>query len=285
MRILIFLIAASAFAQFSPPSGGGSGNVTASGTLTSTGCVTGAGTTVVQVPSANCTIDASGNIIANTITTGGPTPTMNGVDYLKGSTSGGVAFSVANVAGTAITYIYPTSNGAAGQALTDNGSTTCPTNLLANAPATCHQLIWTTPSSSFSLFQSWFQQSGTTIPGSTTRYFPLMGSTIYVTGNAENLYQMKVQAAGSLKNFCVQRYNDLQPNDGSLVYTVRQNGADSAVTVTFAANTTGVLATPVCDTTHTLTISSGDLLDISAKNNSASTSGTILGIFGEISIN
>lgn len=51
--------------------GGGSGTVTISGaSLASTECVTGAGTTVVQTPSANCTVDASGNVTANSLSIG-----------------------------------------------------------------------------------------------------------------------------------------------------------------------------------------------------------------------
>lgn len=51
--------------------GGGSGTVTVvgSGTLTSTACVTGGGTQTLQTPSANCTVDSSGNVSVNTLTT------------------------------------------------------------------------------------------------------------------------------------------------------------------------------------------------------------------------
>ena len=68
----------------------------------------------------------------------------DGAFWWKGHTSGSQAFAVADVAGTAITLILPTTNPTSGQVLADNGSTTCPTNLPAGLPATCHQLIWNT---------------------------------------------------------------------------------------------------------------------------------------------
>lgn len=53
--------------------GGGGGTVTVvgSGSLTSTNCVTGGGTTTIQTPSANCTVDSSGNVSTNSVTSTG----------------------------------------------------------------------------------------------------------------------------------------------------------------------------------------------------------------------
>jgi hypothetical protein len=53
------------------PAGSGTVTVVASGSLTSTACVTGGGTTTIQTPSATCTIDTSGNIVTSGgVTTG-----------------------------------------------------------------------------------------------------------------------------------------------------------------------------------------------------------------------
>jgi len=68
--------------------------------------------------------------------------TKSGSVTLSGITSGVVALAAADVAGTAIAYVLPATNGTANQALIDTGSTTCPT-LAAGAPTTCHQLSWT----------------------------------------------------------------------------------------------------------------------------------------------
>ena len=66
----------------------------------------------------------------------------SGAEYYQGLTSGGVALAAGDVAGTAITYVLPTTNGAANQVLIDSGSTTCPT-LASGLPTTCHLLVWT----------------------------------------------------------------------------------------------------------------------------------------------
>lgn len=65
----------------------------------------------------------------------------SGVTCWSGLTSGRICVSVANVAGTEIVYLYPSTAGTAGQVLSDSGSTTCPT-LPAGYPSTCHQMAW-----------------------------------------------------------------------------------------------------------------------------------------------
>jgi hypothetical protein len=67
--------------------------------------------------------------------------THSGIVELNGLTSGEVAFAVADVAGTAIAYILPSTNGVADQVLFDSGVTTCPT-LPTGSPSTCHLLKW-----------------------------------------------------------------------------------------------------------------------------------------------
>lgn len=59
---------------------------------------------------------------------------------LQGLTSGSVALAVKDIAGTAITYVLPSTNLSANQFLMNNGSVTCPT-LNAAMPTTCHELI------------------------------------------------------------------------------------------------------------------------------------------------
>lgn len=135
------------------PAGTGTVTVVSAGTLFSTACVTGGGTQTLQTPSSNCTIDSGGNIVAQSISTGGPTPTASGLAYLQGLTSGGVAWAVNDVAGTAIVYILPSTNGAANQFLMDNGVITCPT-LPAGAPTVCHSVIWTSATGSGSVVRA-----------------------------------------------------------------------------------------------------------------------------------
>ncbi len=71
----------------------------------------------------------------------GQDTTHSAILELQGLTSGEVALGVADIAGTAITYVLPSTNGVAGQVLSDSGVTACPT-FAAGAPATCHLLTW-----------------------------------------------------------------------------------------------------------------------------------------------
>lgn len=75
-------------------SGGGSGTVSvvSSGSLTSTALVTGGGTTTLQTPASSATLDSSGNLVVNSISTGSSAPTCTagtaGLLCLKEGTAG-----------------------------------------------------------------------------------------------------------------------------------------------------------------------------------------------------
>lgn len=72
----------------------------------------------------------------------------SGMDYLKGKTSGGKAWVVADVAGTASAIIMPTTGEGANKVLTIGASITCPT-LPTGSPTTCYQGSWSTITSAF----------------------------------------------------------------------------------------------------------------------------------------
>jgi hypothetical protein len=122
--------------------GAGTVAVVGAGNLAATLCTTGGGSQTIQTPSANCTVDASGNIIGLSFNSGGPSPNTSGILRVNGKTSGGQAFVSADVGGTLIALIMPTTNPTANQILADTGSATCPT-LPSGSPTTCHQLSWT----------------------------------------------------------------------------------------------------------------------------------------------
>lgn len=92
-----------------------------------------------------CTMDSSQNIVCTGQYTGtafiGSDTLHSAILYLQGKTSGGVALGVDDIAGTAITYVLPSTNGTAGQVLSDNGAISCPT-FAGTTPGTCHQLVW-----------------------------------------------------------------------------------------------------------------------------------------------
>lgn len=110
----VAILAAAAMAQtVTPPPGGGGGGLT--------GCTVSAGV-------LTCT-----GFVASGVDSGSV--------LLNGLTSGAVNLAVADVAGTAITYVLPSTNGTAGQILTDSGVTACPT-LPPGAPPVCHLMQW-----------------------------------------------------------------------------------------------------------------------------------------------
>lgn len=167
--------------------GGGVGTVTVvgSGTLTSTDCVTGGGSQQIQTPSANCTIDSSGNISANSFI-GTDTSVSTGVLF-NGLTSGQVMLAVDDVAGTGITYVLPSTNGVVGQVITDNGVVACPT-LAAGSPSVCHQMIWSTPAGTGNVISGGTLTSNQLVIGQGTTAVATLGSlgttTTVLHGNA-----------------------------------------------------------------------------------------------------
>lgn len=118
-----------------------------------------------------CTADGSNGITC----TGSMTalgfisdPTKSGGEYFKGVTSGGAAIAARSIAGTAITYYLPTTNGTAGQILSDSGAITCDANLPTGFPAVCHLMVWiaastgtTTPSSTETFTNKTYDAEGT----------------------------------------------------------------------------------------------------------------------------
>ncbi len=79
--------------------------------------------------------------------------------------------------------------------------------------------------------------------------------------------------AGTLKNFYVNNGN--QPATGSLVYTIRKSGVDSAFVITVAA---GSLSGVFSNTTSTLSVVAGDFIGIKITNNASTASGAIIGV-------
>jgi len=78
---------------------------------------------------------------------------------------------------------------------------------------------------------------------------------------------------GTLKNFYVNNGN--QPATGSLVYTIRKNGADTAFVLTVAA---GSLSGVFSNTTSTLSVVAGDFIGFKITNNASTGSGAIIGV-------
>jgi len=124
---------------------GGVGNVVGPASATDSAIVLYNGTTGKLIKNSNCTVDSTG--VATCLGYKSSDSSHSGAALFDGMTSGGVSIAAADVAGTAIVYVLPSTNGAGGQILSDGGVTTCPT-LAAGFPTVCHLLTWTAPPSS-----------------------------------------------------------------------------------------------------------------------------------------
>ncbi len=102
--------------------------------------------------------------------------------------------------------------------------------------------------------------------GSTTDY---LGYN--VTGLTEANTYTPIPASGTLSDFYI-RTPDSQGGGGSYVLTLRVNGVSSPLVITIPAGGGGILS----DTTHSVSVTSGDNIDIKRVNNDSGTSATIL---------
>jgi hypothetical protein len=91
-----------------------------------------------------------------------------------------------------------------------------------------------------------------------TRYM----SQIYLMSDTETNAQRPIGSAGTFRNLFA-RTTITMPANASLVFTLRKNGADTAITVSIPANSA---AGTYSDTTHTVAFAQGDLWDIMAVN-------------------
>jgi hypothetical protein len=105
-----------------------------------------------------------------------------------------------------------------------------------------------------------------TIAASTTNWTCPGVSGVLAAENA-----MVIPKGGTLRNLTI-RMGGTQPASGSLVCTLRVNGADTALVVTIPAGST---AGNYQDTTHTVALSDLDRVGFKIVNNATGTSGTI----------
>lgn len=113
---------------------------------------------------------------------------------------------------------------------------------------------------------------GTTVAaGATTYGCFFIGAPVAFASEFQRRNLMPI--AGTLKNFYVNNGN--QPATGSLVYTIRKSGVDSAFVITVAA---GSLSGVFSNTTSTLSVVAGDFIGIKITNNASTASGAIIGV-------
>ncbi len=106
---------------------------------------------------------------------------------------------------------------------------------------------------------------GVSIGTDLTTYAAFMGGAFGTTNfnSTSGRRQHILPYAGVVKNLYI-RTTTAQPAGGSLVFTVRKNGTDTAVTLTIAA---GGSAGTFTDLTNSVSFDAGDLIDLKAVNN------------------
>lgn len=114
---------------------------------------------------------------------------------------------------------------------------------------------------------------------------PAAGSTNYLPpyyyGVNAIIYNFLSSKAGTLKNLKIVT-NSAQPATGTLVFTVMVENAASAITTTVTA---GAAAATWSDTTHSVSINSGDRVSLRVVNNATGASAQIGGASLELEIN
>lgn len=97
-----------------------------------------------------------------------------------------------------------------------------------------------------------FQNCTVTAVSSGTRYHGIAGYGVNTTTEAQ--MQTKIPKAGTLKNGVIRITSNTR--NGTTVYTLRKNSADTALTTTVPATTSGTFK----DTTHFISIAANDLV-------------------------
>ena len=145
--------------------------------------------------------------------------------------------------------------GSAGQVLTVNSGATAPE--------------WATPTCS----QVLGGNQDLTIPASTTTYVAFHSTSNAIEARRNEVFPV----AGTIKNMYVL-LSGTQNASGSIVLTMRKNGASQAVTVTIAAGSgSGVYS----DTSNSFSVAAGDLVCIQVQNNATAASARIVSVVVE----
>jgi hypothetical protein len=110
------------------------------------------------------------------------------------------------------------------------------------------------------------------IAASSTQYLSLAGAS---ANASENVKQTPIARAGTFSSLHM-RISSAQPGTGSLVCSLRKNGADTPLSVTFDAG--DPIGTVKANTSQSVSIAAGDLVAIGCVNSAASTSGNISGM-------
>lgn len=133
--------------------------------------------------------------------------------------------------------------------------------------------LWvnSTPSSASSSKSFLFANHGVSaVAGSTTAYGGFVnGSFVTVTSEYQRIVQIPYNC--SVSNFYISK--NASGASGTLVFTIRKNGIDTALTITCAA---GSAAGIYSNTSTIVSFSAGDVISFKIVNNSTTSSGSIV---------
>lgn len=194
----------------------------------------------------------SGNVSVGTVTSVGGTGTVAGIS-LSGTVTGSGNLTLGG------TLAVPIAN------ITATGTPSATTFLRGDGSWSSASLVSTT------IFAT--QITATQGAGSTA-FYAITGSNI--ANATENLRVVAMPVSGTIKNLYI-RIGGAQSATGSLVFTVRKNSVNQALTVTFT-NADGANVTK-SDTTNSFSVVAGDLITIQGVNNApSSASATVISI-------
>lgn len=115
-----------------------------------------------------------------------------------------------------------------------------------------------------------FSAGASQVGASTTAYTPINGTSSF---NATESNRQSVIARTCLVSNLVVVTGTSQPATGSIVYTIRKNGVDTALTLTIPALTA---AGTFSNTTNSVSFTAGDLISLKAVNNATGNSSGII---------
>ena len=106
-----------------------------------------------------------------------------------------------------------------------------------------------------------FTGGGAQNAAATTSYAPINGTTNY--NATERNRQTVIPRACRVQNLTIVTGTS-QPGTGTMVFTIRKNGVDTALTVTVGAN---AAAGTFSDNTNSVAFAAGDLISLKSVNN------------------
>ncbi len=115
-----------------------------------------------------------------------------------------------------------------------------------------------------------FNAGAAQVTASTTAYAPI-GSTSNFNAT-ENNRQAIIPRPALVSNLVIVTATS-QPASGSIVYTIRKNGVDTAITITIPANQAAGTFT---DSTNSVQFAANDLISLKAVNNATGNSAQII---------